>query len=444
MTRHPFHTLLATPQGCYPDGTWHQLKPLPQEYADGGWGAVLDRAQSAMAADGVLLLTGAEAQRLGLGNALPEEKDRTDHPALLDARGHGWKAKALTAWTTYQRPAERPQDRYALHVGVLDWMDKDDVPTAGLDAISTAALLHAWYMSFFCPWAGSSAVAGVTLIRHTARGPYSKSQGRFERPRWELPAADVREAWHSAASFRGMSWRPRRDDAPAHRYEHTYDVNKQWLNAASMTLLAHNRLEHTGPQGYDPKHAGFWLVQFEPWTRGHLLPDPAGARAAASDGKPVWVTTPRLGLVHELTGRRDGWQHPGYRVLDSWTAPGSLVLKPWAEALRCVLDDADLGPAAKSVYAKSLTTISKPGRRVYRPDWATSVVDMAHANLWRKLATYQSAGGPAPLKIGADQPTFPSNNARWEDDVRGELGAALGIGAGFGKLKHKSTAEVPR
>lgn len=430
-------TLLLTEDGSYPDGSWSGMAPLPESYAALGWGPILSRAAGTLADDGVVLMTGAMADRLGYGPA-PDglsEYERASHPALESARANGWKVGLLSAWTTFQRPVEDSRERYAIHVGVLDWMSPHDLPETRPTAQETAALLHAWADEFGVPWAGTAAVAGVTLVRQLGRGPYDKLRG-YSRPRWQLPDTVAKPEWSHVTSFRGLSWRAPAAAAP-HRFEHTYDVNRQWLNAAGMTLLAANVLTHSGRQAYDAKRAGFWLVEFEPWTRGALLPDPAGPQAERRPGEPVWVSTPRLGLVDELTRRTDEWQHPGYRVVDSWTAPGSLVLKLWAASLRGVLDDPELGPACKDVYAKTFTTISQPGRRVYRPDWAAGVVDMAQANLWRKLLDVQVAGGPAPVRIGADQPTWASNAEDWQADV--PAGLERHLSDKVGKLKYKST-----
>lgn len=434
-----FRTLLLTEDGSYADGSWTGMAPIPESYGLDGWGAVLDRAAARVADDGVIVMTGAMAVRLGLGvdPSGMTEPERGDHPALQDARGHGWKVSYLSAWTTFQRPAERREDRYAVHVGVLDWMKGDDLPSTCSTPQESAALLHAWTDEFGVPWAGTAAVAGVTLVRQFGRGPHDKRNDRFARPRWELPADIARPEWSHVTSFRGLSWRPPVDGRPTWTHEHTYDVNKQWITAAGQTLLACDSLKRTGPRAYDPKLSGFWLVEFEAWTRGHLLPDPAGGAAAAGRSGAVWVSTPRLGLVDQLCQRHDEWQHPGYKVLDSYTAPGSLVLKPWAAALRKVMDDPDLGPATKSVYAKTFTTISRPGRRVYRPDWAAAVVDMAQANLIRKLLEIQLQGGPAPLRIGADQPTWASSAPNWQDDVPAGLEQYLSEQPG--KLKFKVT-----
>lgn len=430
-------TLLLTTDGSYPDGSWAGMAPLPESYGLEGWGWVLDRAAARVADDGVIVMSGAMAERLGLGVGPSgmTEPERAAHPAVESARAHGWKVSMLGAWTTYQRATERREDRYAVHVGVLDWMKADELPQTRETPQESAALLHAWSDEFGVPWAGSSAVAGVTLVRQLGRGPHDKRQARFARPRWQLPADVARPEWSHATSFRGLSWRPAVDGRATHPYEHTYDVNRQWITAAGQTLLACDVLEHTRLRAYDAKQAGFWLVEFEPWTRGHLLPDPVGPNAAR--GGAVWVSTPRLGWVDQLAQRSDEWHHPGYRILDTWTAPGTLVLKPWADGLRKVMADPDLGPATKSVYAKTFTTISQPGRRVYRPDWSAAVVDMAQVNLCRKLLEIQLQGGPAPVRIGADQPTWASDTADWQDDIPAGLEQYLSDQPG--KLKHKGT-----
>lgn len=432
-----FRTLLLTEDGSYGDGSWSAMAALPESYGADGWGAVLDRAAPRVRDDGVILMTGAMADRLGYGPCPSgmTEPERAAHPAAESARAYGWKAKYVKAWTTYQRPLDGPGQSYALHVGVLDWMAPEDLPAVRETPQEAAALLHAWSDEFGVPWAGNSAVAGVTLVRQLGRGPYDKRRG-YSRPRWKLPADVANPKWSHAASFHGLNWRAPASEQPA-PYQHTYDVNKQWLNAAGMTLLAADSLTHTGRIAYDAKRAGMWLVRFEPWTRDHLLPNPAGHVAAQHPGEPVWVSTPRLGLVDQLVTRDDEWQHPGYTVEDSWTAPGSLVLKPWAAGLRGVLDDPELGPACKDVYARTFTTISRAGRRVYRPDWACAVVDMGQVNLWRKLLQVQLEGGPAPVRIGADQPTWASAAADWRDDVPTGLGQFLSEQPG--KLKYKAT-----
>jgi len=397
---------------------------------------VLQRAASVIRPDGVLLLSAEAATLYGYADTNPSALDapaRAAVPSLEAARADGWKVSRLDAWTTFHGPGKP-----ALHVGVLDWCEREDLPGL-LDwhgPLDQAALIHAWYLEYGVPWAGNPAVVGITLARHLAHGPHDKRHGTFARPRWQLPPDGTRDAWHNAESFRGTSWRP--DTSAPHPYQHTFDANRQWLAAAGVTPLAWDALEHTGPRPFDPKAAGMWLVEFERWPHDQVLPDPAGPRAKG--GRACWVPTSRLGLVDQLAQRSDQWQHPGYRVLDSYTAPGYTVLKPWADGIRRVLDDQDLSGAVKAVYAKFFTSISRPdahgrNRRIYRPDWAAGVVGMAQANLWRKLFKVGTTCGRWPVRISADAVAYGSDAADWHDDVP----EGLELSDQIGKFKHADT-----
>lgn len=427
-----FDTLLLTEEGSYPDGTWNRMAPLPESYGEAGWGGVLDRAAARMAPDGVILLTAGMAARLGLGKRIPNrEKPPTETAALKSARAAGWACSKLRSWTTFH--GEGADKRPALHVGVLEWMRDDDLPVYDDDPCATALHLHIWRQTFGVPWAGNAAVSGLRLVKATARGRHQKRAGTPAMPKWKLPEDQIQPGWSSAADFRMAPWKsPNPSTEP---YAHTYDVNRMWLAAAQVAPLAVDQLTHTRGMPFDPKRAGFWLVRFEPWGRGDILPDPAGARAARAAGDPVWVTTPRLTLVHELAEGKYGQEfaHAGYTLVDSWTAPAWPVLAPWARALREVMDDMDLSDASKLAYSKALTTMSQPERSVYRPDWAAGSVDMGGANLFRKLLAIGRAGGGWPDKVAADQVTFGSVAPDHADDIPAGMEYAP---KAFGKFKH--------
>jgi hypothetical protein len=315
-------------------------------------------------------------------------------------------------------------------------MEADHLPgPPSRDLLEHAALLHAWKLGFGSAWHGTAAVAGTALIRQVARGPYDKVKQAYSQVRWQLPDGGYEDAWMTAPQFTGMNHEP---PNPARgRYRHVFDVNRQWITAAAQTPVAYNRLAHTGAVAFDAKRAGMWLVRVEPWTRGDILPDPAGPRVGKSG--LVWMSTPRLALIHALAQREDEYAHMGYKVVDSWTERGHLVLKPWAESLKTLYADPDLEPAAKRVYAKTLTNISNLSehgkRRVFRPDWSTAVLDTAQANLWRKLLACGLQSGRWPVKVSADQPAYASDELDWRRDVP----AGLELSDQAGKLKFRET-----
>ncbi len=436
-----YRTLLLTTTASYPNGSWRPMAPLPDDaYAD-GWGALLDRAARRMHDSSVLLLTAGVAERAGFPMAdhpkhLPEG-ERAAAAALGSARVAGWSVSKVAPWMTFHAPG-----RPTIHVGVLEWMTEEDLPAqptqavdAEMAAVETAAYLHAWQDATGASWHGTAAVAGTALLQAAAHGAWDRRQNGYRVPKWQLDPDQVPREWQGTSPVTVRSWRPT-PRPTGHAYEHTFDVNKQWLAAAPLCMLAHGHLTRARIS-FDPKRAGMWLVDLERWPHDHI-PNPAGPR---QEGKPVWLSTPALQLVHQLTERTDQFQHPGYAILDAWTAPGNYVLADWAAALRVVVEDFDLGPAAKAVYARSLPHITKPGepgarRRVFRPDWARGVQELAYANLWRKVLKVGLASGRWPVMVSADQVTYASAAADWRDDIPAGL-ELDDTGRKVGKLKYK-------
>jgi hypothetical protein len=85
----------------------------------------------------------------------------------------------------------------------------------------------------------------------------------------------------------------RRDD-PA-RFRHGYDRRRSGLAAMGVVQVARYALRHTRKRTFDPKLAGWWLVEIPPWNIP-WMPNPAGyctKHPGAAPDTPVSGGSPR-------------------------------------------------------------------------------------------------------------------------------------------------------
>lgn len=351
---------------------------------------------------------------------------------LLDVEG--WTHGPAGPWITYRRG-----NHTRIHLGVWSWMARrphdhplflpllagpvrDHQPCSPI-----LTQLEAWRALTDLPYRGIPGIAGTALLRAL--------QGR-RKPRQPL--------WHwttpiAASEPEIGSWRcPGIDAQPEFRA--SYDTNRAYLSAAGCVEVSTERLVNTGPVPFDATRAGWWLIDADPWTLPHLLPDPVYQRRGRTG--VVWATTPTVKLLDDL--HSEGRGVPGYTVLDSWTGPGRRLFRGWAGCLNnaCLdlinrkeptpLERAQLC-AVKDSYRQAIGLMNHEHGSIYRPDWHYAIIAHARATMWRKLWTIGHNVKRWPIAISTDAVTYASTYA---DNAENENpGFPLGTGLGQWKIK---------
>lgn len=339
------------------------------------------------------------------------------------ARDAGWAHDRVDAWTVFRygttgrtvalgiRKAMEP----ARHFGVL--FDADT------DAHDLARRLHQFSARSGACWRGTPATSSLTAIR-------SSWGNEHNQPLWKTPKLSVR----SQVGF--LAWRRELDeDERRWGYVHTFDANAAYLGSAISADLARSRLHHVGAQPFDAALPGYWLIDLSTATLELL-------REQAVEGSPpildrvrdgrVWATTPYARFLGQLGDRLD--------IADSWTAErlsrtrpaGSRILRPWGEHLRDHLldDDSALALALKRCYKDAVGAIQRPTMRVYRPDWADTIIDLWRATLLRRVADVWARIGYYPVRVATDSISYADSNPSPL-----VLAEDIGVRAGLGGFK---------
>lgn len=360
------------------------------------------------------------------------------------ARVLGWNYSKVGPWTLYHREDGRTvalgcrDSMGPRHFGVLVEPDTDPgVLAMRLDRYHRATGLS---------WRGTCATTALNAIRLTWENV------QYE-PRWNLPKIAAGRA------VGPLIWK--RDLSPVERHwgwVHTFDATSAYLGAAINADLAWSVLEHTGPKPFD-RAPGYWHIRLGAATlaldaqpgRPPLLP--AGR---VRDGC-VWLTAPYVHFLGELGDPLD--------VIDSWTGvqgrrpAGFRVLRKFGEQIRDARARADhpwLDYAIKRTYKDATGGMQRAGMRVYRPDWAHTLIDLWRATLYRRLIRVHQTQGVWPVRIITDsvsyadcveQPLKAGSTAPWEtlNDALSVRSCAIGCGcapgraSGLGTYKHEST-----
>lgn len=366
---------------------------------------LLDRLAAAYTeGSGVALLAPDIAESLGFPvDELPAGPEAKSHPAAEVARAAGWKVRSVHRWTRFTR------GRSQVVVGLLDLIDAEYCPLIADFPADTTASFAAWHEATGAPWYGDPGEAGNAVLQASQPAKY-EAKGRDTATWWTLrgPADDPVE-WPLR-----VEWWRREEDKP---YEHLYDCTRAYLAAMRTVEVARWQLTPTGRIEFDPKRAGWWLVELSPWTLSHLMPDPAGE----GDGTTRWVTTPTMNLLTELTEQKvfgtEQRVYDGVRVLDSWTAAADrAVMTTYADRLNkaylsavAMPDSGDarrLKVAAREAFTWSYGAWRSKKSDVQRPDWAAAVVAEARSNLWRRMWT-AGGGGKKPDRAKPGKERWP-------------------------------------
>ena len=350
------------------------------------------------------------------------------------AKAAGWAHTQIGAWTVFHRTDGRTvalgirQAMDTPHLGVL--FDRDTDPGV------IAVLLDRYYRITGNPWRGTCATTALNAIRLSWENGHSK-------PLWNAPNISVRSGagpmtWQRDLSETEASW----------GWVHTFDANAAYLGAASNANLAWSQLAHTGPQPFDKGLPGYWLVELSTATLEALNhPSRPPVLDQVKDGQ-VWVTTPYAQLLGELGDRLD--------IADSWTGqplerygrvlhgPQARVLQKWATQLRDARAQLDTWPggglrdtlrhAVGRTYKDAIGGMQREGMRIFRPDWADTVIDLWRATLYRRMARVHASEGIWPVRVATDSISYADCT-----DSPDTLGKAIGIGTGLGFYKHEAS-----
>lgn len=314
-----------------------------------------------------------------------EQRKLTEVPVIFDTdtpfseftrqadalRAAGWHFTDMRAWTRIARSDT------VFYLGIRSEFTVSRVPLYdgldGVDAIHAAAV--GFHRALGQPFWGAPGMVGCELIRkHNPRGP--------REPRWVAP---LPLAVKPAGPLHWQS------DIPALRPVVALDVNAAYLAAAGVAEVAADALEHSTDSQYYPGRAGYWHVEFDQCERlADLVISENGLsafdwRRVGPDGR-AWITAPVAREVLATGGHGVPW-----RIVESWTAPGVRgVLRPWAEQIRGAYvatwgEGSTVERAVKRVYKDTTGMLARQGGRVFRPDWAHHIIDLARMNLLRKV-----------------------------------------------------------
>lgn len=341
--------------------------------------------------------------------------------AAAELREAGWYHGEPDAWTTY-----RHTDGRVVIVGHRAMMRKPHLGvlfTADTDSAVLALLLDRYFRTVGHPWRGTPATSALAAIRSS----------------WENAAK--KPLWKTTRTGPGTGVGPLIWSRPLNQWErswgkvHTFDANWAYLGAAINAECAWSALVHTGPQTFDAKLPGYWLLSLDTATLARLRqPEIPPVVGRVRDGC-VWVTTPMARFLGEELGDR-------CEVLDSYTGqelvqdgrrihgPSSRALRTWGEGMRDALTTLDGRPAgalkdtltlaAKRTYKDATGGMQRASMRVARPDWAHTLIDGWRATLLRTIERVHRTQGVWPVAIRTDSVSYADGD-NWHT-----LAAAIG------------------
>jgi len=320
----------------------------------------------------------------------------------------GWEHSRIGAWSLFRRDGRsvavgfRASMHPTHHLSVLFRADTDP----GVLAL----LLDRYHTVTGTAWRGTCATTAHAAIRLT----WGNSQ---YQPRWKAEKIGPRKG------VGHLDWsRPLNEYEEGWGFVHTFDANSAYLGSAINSELAWSTLHHTGAIAASAA-PGYWLVELDPATVAmHEDPTspPLFGTRSIRDGA-VWVTTPYLKFLGEIGDP--------LRVLDSWTAipgvrgdgsqshPANVrVLRKWGETMRDArlsvarMPDGSmrdlLETAVKRTYKDAVGGMQRETMRIYRPDWAHSVIDLWRATLWRKMMKVRETEGCWPVRVATDSVSY--------------------------------------
>lgn len=273
-----------------------------------------------------------------------------------------------------------------------------------------------------------------------------------------------REAWAQVVDYDDVApgrnrnlepdfdWtRPPTQEETGRAFVHAYDRNGSYLAAMSNAVLGVGAPDHH-PQGlaFDPKRAGWWLVEIpEPDnTMAPNLLDPTGSALRGKQsaaGRPRWVTTAALTYATTTLGM-------DVDVLEAWVWPrerSGRLLEPAYRHLSAARrqlqalggpDAAAVERLMKALYKQFLGWLIARGSRGsqwHQPYWNHAVKATARVAVLHTVNAIGTATGTWPVAVSrVDAVLYTSDErdpaAAWPGhaDPAGKLGAKLGTALG--------------
>lgn len=335
----------------------------------------------------------------------------------------GWEATGDGPWTLYRANGNtrsvavgcRPAMKVP-HLGILF----DQTTDPGVLAI----LLDRYFRAVGEPWRGTCATTALNAIR--VSWPNTQNQ-----PLWKLREKPAGRTvgpliWRRPLTERERGW----------GYVHTFDATSAYLGSAISAELAWSGLHHTGRLPFDATRPGYWLIAPDVHTL-EWLDDPACPPLfrPGRDGA-VWMTTPYVKFLRDLGDRGE--------VLDSYTGqemlradgrrrhpPAGRLLRKWGEQLRDARGRAELMAgtpsvltAVKRTYKDATGGMQRPTMRVYRPDWAHTIIDLWRATLLRRIIEVHRTQGVWPVRVHIDSVSY-ADCVDYPEALANALGADL-------------------
>jgi hypothetical protein len=358
---------------------------------------------------------------------------------LVDAEG-ARRLKLAETWQTVET-THGPR----VYLGVIDQQDTPLIRSEWHQ--DTVASFEMFHELLGVPFHRSGGVAGLTLLQHL------HPKGRTKPIVWQTDGPP--DAYEM--QYYPEDWR--RDD-PA-RFRHGYDRRRSGLAAMGVVHVARYALRHTRKRTFDPKLAGWWLVEIPPWNIP-WMPNPAGYctkhPGAAPDHPCIrWVTSPTIELLNELAlqGKSEGVRF----VHDSWVGERSRLFYGWAAAIETAYNKAEakmdgrdsagfpLGEALdaervrdalKDVYRETPGMFANPDAGwIRRSDWFAAKVAVERSNAWR--AVWNAIGGQRepryPTRVDGDKWWFASD----AEDGAAAVPPGLKIGNALGEWRLDGT-----
>lgn len=406
---------------------------------------------------GQLWLTASFLTRAGLPVPPPgqTEEDRdlmladaAARPFITAALADGWQiSDASRTRLGHRMRIWRESNRAGAHlvyipyiVGEVHLLDGDPDPAA------LASRLDLYARHVGVPFGRSAAYSGHDLLLRVDGRRKIVLDGPADPP-------PVHASGTGLVTFQRV---PSGDEA-GRRFVHSYDATAAWLAAAQGTELGVGEPVHQDQPVFDPRLPGLWLVTRPRWDTW-AIPDPFTTRRRRDNG-PAWYYTPLLALAADLLGAEirpaEAWVWPkNTRYLDLWAGelntarlalsgppPGYRAGDPDTAAVLATLKDTYSG--AVTLFGSSQidadTSTGRARHKLFRPDWAHTVIATATARLYRKvLQAEQAMPGRWPLAIDRDNLLYASD----EPDPVAACPPPMKTGNQLGQVKNKGSARM--
>lgn len=388
------------------------IRATPDNTYGGGPAGLAERVGKLFRGEGVVLVDAEVAARLGMSDT--------------------WQTIAL-------------QNGPRVYLGRLDTQDHPlIVPEWKADTVAGFELFHRLVGVAFHR---SPGVTGLNLLQHL------HPKGRTKPIVWKTDGpVDAYEAQYFLDDWRRV------EDVPS-AFVHGYDRRRSGLAAMNVVQVARYALRHQRKRTYDPRYAGWWLVEIPPWNHPGM-PNPAGYchhDRPANHACIRWVTSPTIDLLNELA--QQGMSEGVRFVHDSWIGERSRLFEDWANVLEGAhnraeaamsardgegvpvaeaMDAERVRDAVKAVYRETAGMFANPDAGwIQRDDWYAAKVAVERSNAWRSVwnAVRRQREPVWPVRVDGDKWWFPSD----AEDGAAAAPGGLTLGPRQGQWRHDGT-----